>query len=74
MKELSEIQHADKLVPVSEAARFLGVSPTTLYRYDKSGVLNAYRTAGGHRRYSLSELANFLVESRKTANGVVRSL
>jgi hypothetical protein len=47
-------------VPLSKAVKILGVSPSTLYRYEKAGLLKAYRTAGGHRRYLVSELTSFL--------------
>jgi predicted site-specific integrase-resolvase len=34
----------------------LGVSITTLRRWEKSGKLTAEHTAGGHRRYDLAKL------------------
>lgn len=45
-----------RLVNISEAAKALGVSITTLRRWDASGRLAAERTAGGHRRYDLAKL------------------
>ncbi|MGQ9612071.1 IS607 family transposase [Chloroflexus sp.] len=39
-----------------EAASLLGVSMTTLRRWDASGKLAADHTAGGHRRYDLAKL------------------
>lgn len=45
-------------VSIAEAAKFLGVSVGTLRLWDQQGVLKPWcRTAGGHRRYLLSDLA-----------------
>lgn len=41
---------------ISEAADFLGVSGTTLRRYEERGILRAMRTSGGHRRYAVEDL------------------
>lgn len=38
---------------IGEAAKFLGVSPGTLRRWEKEGKIEPNRTAGGTRRYSL---------------------
>jgi len=45
-----------RLVSISEAARALGVSITTLRRWEAAGKLLAVHTAGGHRRYDLAKL------------------
>ena len=45
-----------RLVSIGEAARALGVSITTLRRWEASGRLAAEHTAGGHRRYDLAKL------------------
>lgn len=45
-----------KLVGIGEAALALGVSITTLRRWEASGRLAAEHTAGGHRRYDLAKL------------------
>lgn len=42
---------------IGQASRSLGVAVTTLRRWEREGVIAAaYRTAGGHRRYSLHTL------------------
>lgn len=51
-------------VPLSKAVEILGVSQSTLYRYEKAGLIKAYRTAGGHRRFSVDELSLFLEKMR----------
>ncbi|MDR0295773.1 MAG: IS607 family transposase [Prevotellaceae bacterium] len=46
----------NKLLTISEASKELGVSVSTLRRWDKSGVLTPEKTASGHRRYDVSKL------------------
>lgn len=51
------------LVPTSAAARFLGIDPSTLTRWVHSGVVTpARRTAGGHFRWDLDDLARQMDE------------
>ena len=46
----------DKLITISEAAERLGISPTTLRRWEESGKLIPERTQGNQRRYRLSQI------------------
>ena len=46
----------ERLVAIGEAAEALGVSVTTLRRWEASGKLIVDHTAGGHRRYDLARL------------------
>jgi excisionase family DNA binding protein len=46
----------DKLIPISDAADALGVSKTTLRRWEREGRLKSERTHAGHRRYDLSKI------------------
>ncbi|WP_090941698.1 IS607 family transposase [Azotobacter beijerinckii] len=46
----------ERLVSIGEAAKALGVSITTLRRWEALGKLVAEHTAGGHRRYDLTKL------------------
>ena len=39
-----------RFIGIGEAAQVLGVSITTLRRWEASGKLSARHTAGGHRR------------------------
>jgi excisionase family DNA binding protein len=48
---------------VSEAARALGMSRTTLLAAEEAGLLAPLRTPGGHRRYSAAELTRYLQRS-----------
>ena len=52
------------LMTAKEAARYLRVSMFTLSKMDKEGGLAPYRTPGGHRRYSLRMLNQYLNSSR----------
>jgi diguanylate cyclase (GGDEF)-like protein/excisionase family DNA binding protein len=46
----------EQTVPLGEAADALGVSTSTLRRWADSSRIRAVRTAGGHRRFPVSEL------------------
>jgi len=46
----------ERLVGIGEAARALGVSITTLQRWEATGKLAAIHTVGGHRHYDLAKL------------------
>lgn len=52
-----------RLIAISEAAKLLGVSVTTLRRWEKSGKLFPERTHAGHRRYDLSKIKPELVHA-----------
>jgi excisionase family DNA binding protein len=53
------------LVPLGKAVKMLGVSKSTIYRYEKAGLIKAYRTVGGHRRFSVEELSLFLEKMKR---------
>ena len=61
----------NRIVGIREASIALGVSISTLRRWETSGKLAAEHTAGGHRRYDLSKLKPELfyatdVDARRT--------
>lgn len=61
----------NRLLSIKEAADQLGVSISTLRRWDETGVLVAQRTAKGHRRYDITTINPNLLhgmdtKSRKT--------
>lgn len=60
----------DKFVTIAKAAALLGVSTTTLRRWEASGKLTPTRTVGNQRRYSLQALdpsfADSMESPRKT--------
>jgi putative resolvase len=45
-----------RLASIDEAAKALGVSMTTLHRWEAEGRPIPERTRGGHRRYDLAKL------------------
>lgn len=48
--------YMNRLISINEASKQLGVSISTLRRWDKSGLLVAQKTPNGHRRYDLSKI------------------
>lgn len=46
----------DATLTISEAAKYLHVSPNTLRRWDANGKLIAYRTPTNLRRYTRTQL------------------
>ena len=54
-----------RLLTAREAADYLGISVATLNRMDKEGELVPFRTLGGHRRYSLTMLDEYLERSQR---------
>jgi excisionase family DNA binding protein len=53
-----------RLLTAREAANFLHVSLSTLWRLEHQGLIVPFRTPGGHRRYSLAMLQTYLDRSR----------
>ncbi|KKL74160.1 hypothetical protein LCGC14_2067670 [marine sediment metagenome] len=48
-----------------EAAKYLHVSRFTLSKIERSGDLRPYRTPGGHRRYDIAMLNEYLNDTRR---------
>ena len=46
----------NRLISINEASKRLGVSISTLRRWDETGVLVAERTPNGHRRYDINKI------------------
>jgi excisionase family DNA binding protein len=55
-----------RLLTAREAANYLHVSLSTLWRLERQGLLIPFRTPGGHRRYSPAMLQGALDRSRLT--------
>ncbi len=49
-----------ELITIKEAADLLGVTTTTLRRWDKEGKLIPSKTLGGHRRYNKQQVLNLI--------------
>ena len=52
------------ILTAKEAAEYLRVSLYTLRKMEKEGGLMPFRTPGGHRRYSIKMLDEYLEKSR----------
>ncbi|MEX1068196.1 MAG: helix-turn-helix domain-containing protein, partial [Patescibacteria group bacterium] len=50
---------------ITDAARLLGVSPTTLRRWENEGRIIPLRTIGGDRRYSPQDIQKVLTSFRE---------
>jgi len=50
----------DKMLTIKQASEYLNVSDDTLRLWDNAGKLKSLRTAGGHRRYRLEDLNEFI--------------
>ncbi len=68
MHTYSHISNMERVVGIGEAAKALGVSITTLRRWEAAGRLNAEHTAGGHRRYDLAKLRPEMFRAGGEAN------
>lgn len=55
----------NRLIGINEASKRLGVSISTLRRWDETGVLVAERTPKGHRRYDLNKINSALSSEQK---------
>ncbi len=53
-----------RVMTAKEAASYLRVSLFTLRRIEQQGLIVHFRTPGGHRRYSLDMLNEYLEGSR----------
>ncbi len=56
-----------------ETAKLLGVSVRTVQLWVESGVLDAWKTAGGHRRIVAKSVQDYLGDQNQTANVVTSS-
>jgi len=59
------VRRAGGLMTAREAAKYLRVSIFTLSKMERAGGLVPYRTPGGHRRYSIKMLNEYLNNSRR---------
>ncbi|MGQ9621204.1 MAG: DNA methyltransferase, partial [Bacteroidales bacterium] len=47
-----------------EAAKYIGISTSTIYRMEKQGLISSLRTPGGQRRFSRKNIEKYLKESQ----------
>jgi excisionase family DNA binding protein len=53
-----------RLLTAKEAAEYLRISLFTLRKIEQQGLIVPYRTPGGHRRYNVAMLNEYLEKSR----------
>lgn len=62
------------LYTTREAANYLGVSPSTIYRMEKRGLLSPIKTSQGHRRFSQKTLEKCLRKSQSFETSLIREI
>lgn len=65
---MENLQTSDHLLSVSEAAKLIGICENTLRQWDINGKFEAIRTEGGHRRYTLTQIREYLEKQPIEAN------
>lgn len=64
-----QISSLNEYLTIKDAAAFLGVSPSTLRNWDRSGKLKTYRNPlNGYRLYRKAELKTLLQTIQSGAN------
>ena len=59
LEELRNVRGMDNTYRIAEAAKLLGVHPSTLRRWDEKGILRpSIRTLTGERRYTEADIRN----------------
>ena len=69
-----DILMTDEWLSLSDAAKLLGVHPSTVRLWSDKGVLPTHRTSGGHRRYRRDEVmlwSNTAREVRTEPEGIM---
>jgi excisionase family DNA binding protein len=61
----------DEWLSLSDAAKLLGVHPSTVRLWSDKGVLPVHRTQGGHRRYKRGEVLIWSEANKKSRANVV---
>ena len=57
----------DEWLSLSDAAKVLGVHPSTVRLWSDKGVLPTHKTQGGHRRYKRSEISLWAESNHKSS-------
>lgn len=61
------MKNLQNFMNITEAAKYIGVTPLTLRNWDKSGKLQAVRNPlNGYRMYDIEELNKFLAQFQKS--------
>jgi excisionase family DNA binding protein len=57
----------DEWLSLSDAAKVLGVHPSTVRLWSDKGILPTHKTQGGHRRYRSAEISLWVETSRRSS-------
>lgn len=61
------MKNLQNFMNITQAAKYIGVTPLTLRNWDKSGKLQAVRNPlNGYRMYDIEELNKFLAQFQKS--------
>lgn len=58
-------KYAKRLLYTREAAKLLDVAVSTVQQWTNNGLLNAWKTVGGHRRISCTSVESVLDQKNK---------
>jgi len=61
----------DEWLSLSNAAKLLGVHPSTIRLWSDKGALPVHKTQGGHRRYKRSEILLWAESNSKSSAGAI---
>jgi excisionase family DNA binding protein len=61
-------QQRSRFLNVGEAAEYIGVSAASLRKWSNDGFVSVYRTPGGQRRFSQSDLDEFMRSMRQSSH------
>jgi len=68
--EILRQEEPSEWLTLGQASHLLGVHPATLRQWADEGAIRVFRTPGGHRRFSTSDLRDFIsLGSPKNARG-----
>ena len=56
----------DRIIGIMEAAKLMGISSTTIRRWEAEGKIKSLRTKGNHRRFKVNELLGIKHEKNLT--------
>lgn len=67
LEELRNVQGMDNTYRIAEAAKLLGIHPSTLRRWDHKGILHpSIRTLTGERRYTEADIVAAREATKRT--------
>ena len=68
MKSSKSMNDKNKYMKIKDVVKYLNVSPSTLRRWDREGVLHCVHTPGKHRRWLVDDIKKFAGEEAREKN------